>query len=1523
MGWCFLACQEGDVIGGPLFERGRNWIRGLALAALGCAALTAAMGQPLRLPQREFSANSARKDANKFLAQRSISKMPRGEAARDYANALTALARAQATPSVTSSGAWTSVGPQQVSTSRFGLITGRVTTIAVDPSDKSGNTVYLGTTGGGVWFSNNAAGPPGSVTFKPLTDTTSAYSAPGAYSLSIGAITVQPGATGVILAGTGDPNDASDSYYGEGILRSTDGGQSWTQIAHADLTGATNALDFYGEAFAGFAWSTTTPNLVVAAVTDSAVGNTDNVVGSYSNTVLGLYYSTDAGATWTLATLSDNGITFQSPQLDPQGGNAATSVEWNPVRQEFIAAIRYHGYYESSDGENWTRIANQPGLNLAAAICPANIGQAGSPGCPIYRGTVAVQPATGDTFAITVDANDQDQGLWQDVCNAGTSGCANPVIQFGQQISDTALEASDASGRILQGTYDLSLVAVPWEQDTILLAGTRDIYRCSMAQGCAWRNTTNVDGCAAAQVAPSQHAIDATFGSSGLVYFGNDGGLWRTTDVVNQTQASCGPDDAVHVQNLNAGLGSLADVADLAVSTGNAAEMLVALGPAGTAGTSMQNNVWPQVLDGEGDRVAIDPANDNNWFATTNTGVAISECTSGISCTPAAFQPVLGATQVGSGEAAQNYPASWMLDPLDSSQMLLGTCRIWRGPADGMAWTNSNLLSTMLDGVQQSFCNGNQLIQSMSATASGSSGAEQIYAGMTGSGMTGLAPGHVYTQTIPATPNGPVPWTDLTENTVTNASGTPSETRFNPDGYGISSLYADPHDPTGMTVYATVQEFVAPMDFSRTLYGSTDGGQQWLNLSNNLPKVPANSVVVDPNDAQIVYVATDAGVWYTLNIASCADFTQPCWNPMGTGLPYSPVLKLRTINEGSNSLLVASTYGRGVWEIPLLSAGTASTAATVSPASLDFGNQQAQTVSAPSTVTVTVSGALDLNVTNTSVTGDFNLGANTCTGSIAAGATCTVAVSFAPSTTGLRTGTLTIFANVPEGSITVPLNGTGTTPASVVLTPASLSFGTEMIGSTTTAQDITVSNTGSNPATISQVSVVGNFSITANTCGTSLAGESGCTLSVVFTPQNSGTSYGSVTIIDSAGTQTAQLTGTGQNPATDSVSPASLTFATQQIGTTSAAQAVTLTNTGDASLTEVQASVTGDFTAVNNCGTSLSGHASCTVEVSFVPTKVGAESGTLTITDMLGSHTVMLAGMGEAGPSVTVTPSPLQFGGYGVGQTAPAQTVTLTNNGGVALSDITANITTGFSIAANTCTGTLAVGSSCSVGVTFAPTAAGAATGTLTVTVGSSSQTYKVPLTGFGDDFTLGSTSSTTQTITSGSTATYGLSATPVNGSTGAITFTCSGAPAGASCAVTPAQGTLDGTNAFDVTLTVITGQSTAQLTPLEANRHAPGALLCLAPWFWLELGRWRRQRSRRGGLWSAGMVLVLMLGLGSALGLMGCGVKASGGTSSSGTGGTTGSGTTQTTPSGSYPITMTASMAGIQKTIQVTLTVE
>ncbi len=119
----------------------------------------------------------------------------------------------------TQAASWQAVGPAAVVSATYGALSGRITALALDPNDATGNTLYAGTTGGGVWKSTNAAGASGAVTLTALTDTLPAFSANAGSaviaSLSIGSLAVQPSVNPVVLAGTGDPNDATDSYYGE------------------------------------------------------------------------------------------------------------------------------------------------------------------------------------------------------------------------------------------------------------------------------------------------------------------------------------------------------------------------------------------------------------------------------------------------------------------------------------------------------------------------------------------------------------------------------------------------------------------------------------------------------------------------------------------------------------------------------------------------------------------------------------------------------------------------------------------------------------------------------------------------------------------------------------------------------------------------------------------------------------------------------------------------------------------------------------------------------------------------------------------------------------------------------------------------------------------------------------------------------------------------------------------------------------------------------------------------------------
>jgi hypothetical protein len=1441
---------------------------------------------------------------------------------------------------------WQALGPSAVISQHYGNITGRVTAIAFDPNDTSGNTIYLGTTGGGVWKSANAAGALASITFSPLTDTLPVFSINAGSStvpsLSIGAVAVQPAANPVVLAGTGDPNDASDSLYGEGILRSTDGGQTWTIATLAQNSG--NYYSFAGLSTAAIAWSTASTNLVVAAMSVSPQASTVDAAGSDS--VPGLYYSTDAGTTWHMSTLYDGAQVVQTPQPLGTGqvGNAATSVVWDARRGLFIAAVRSHGYYSSPDGANWTRLSNQPGTGLTTANCPVGSNGQGSANCPILRGTLAVQPVTGDLYALTVDVNDNDQGLWQDLCNAAGGSCAIASPSWsGGRIDNGALEVGagtvgSGSTAITQGSYNLSLAAAASPSGgTLLFAGTVDLYRCSIAAGsssCALRNTTNaLNGCnAPAAVAPAQHAIAAELTSgSELVLLGNDSGLWRSTDGVNQSGPACSAADAQHFDNLNTAIGaagSLAEIVGFAQDPTNPDIIIAGLGEDGSAATTNASTLaaWPQLSSGEGGLPQIDQVNPANWLVTIGAEVNLKSCTSGFDCTAADLLPpsTIGAAQVNNDAALFDAPS--LLDspenaPQQISNLLLGTCRVWRGTANsGSTWSTANQLSPAFDGSAGACTPNSAMVRSLAAGGpvanSGnpqSSGSTVLYAGIAGAldGGGNIA-GHLFVTTAANNASPATPWTDAAHSSVSNDVGNAHV--FNPDKFDISSIAADPHDATGATVYAAVMGFGA----APHLYRSTDFGSNWLNITSNLPSAPANAVLVDPNDANTVYVAMDTGVFVTQTVTTCSSAN--CWSPLGTGLPNAPVTTLEAApqmptGDGRLGMLRAGTYGRGLWQIPLLNATTINAPAiTLSATSLIFPVQAVATQSSAQIITVTSVGNQPVTFGTPAITGDFVETGNCSGQTLAVGATCTFSINFAPTQTGTRSGTLTIYGNIVGGQTEVGLSGTAAPAAAVVLTPLALTFPATLVNQTAAAQIITVANTGANTVSLNSPAISGDFAITASTCATTLAPQTACSLSISFTPTAGGMRTGVLTVTDSAGTQTAQLTGTGNAPATDTLAPPSLTFAQQAIATTSSAQQVTLTNSGDVALTLITAAVSpGDFTATNSCGPSLNPHSSCAISVGFVPSAIGARSATLTVTDQFRSQTVSLAGTGVAPPGVSLSPASVSFAATGVGLSSPAQTLTLTNNGGLPLHISSTAMSAGFQIASSTCGSALAAASSCNLVIVFTPAAPGAVSAALTLTDDAPSGSQTAKLTATGIDYALATNGASSVTLSSGATASYPLVLTSLQGLSGTVALACSGAPANSICIVTPNTSNLGGS--YIVSATVQTGQSQTSAAlakpgslapkPWTAHRAPMLALLFATPLAFLR----RRRIFIR--------LMLPLLFLATFSGLCGCG------SSRTIPGDGTGGGGSSSTPSGTYTLTVSAFAAGLTHSVNVTLIVQ
>ena len=1337
---------------------------------------------------------------------------------------------------------------------------------------------------------------------------------------------MQPLANPILLAGTGDPNDATDSYYGEGLLRSSDGGLTWTLISESH-DGVNGNHSFAGLATAAIAFSSTTPTLVVAAFTTSPESTIVNAENSFS--IPGLYYSTDSGNTWQMSTIMDGSQVVQQPQQLGTGqvGNAVTAVVWNSLRQKFFAAVQGHGYYSSPDGITWTRLAAQPGTNLTTTNCPVGVNGLGNPTtCPIFRGALAVQPVTGDLYALTVDVNNLDQGLWQDLCNATSGACSNNAPTFANRIDNAALEAGSGNTAIAEGNYNLTLAAEPsTSNSTLLFAGTIDLYRCVISANsstCALRNTTNaLNGCSTpAAVAPSQHALAALTAASPLIFIGNDGGLWRSLDGVAETGSTCASTDASHFNNLNASLGSLAEITGFAEHPTDPNTLLAGLGANGSAATLSASalTAWPQLSAGEGGFPFLDPTTPTNWYFAIGAGVNLKQCSLGSACTAANFTAPATINQAQVDYDVDLLDAPTLLDPALTTNLLAATCRVWRGPAaSNSTWSISNAISSALNGSATPCITNSPLIRSLAAggpsitsTNAQNSGSEVIYAGLAGS-LDGGAniPGHLF---VTKSANiSPTIWTDISLSPVSNDTNL-----FNASGFDISSIAVDPHDATGATVYATIMGFGGPY-----LYRSTDFGAHWFNISNNLPAAPANAVLVDPNDANTVYIALDTGVYVTTTVLTCSTVGSNCWSPLGTGLPNAPVIALSAAanmptGDGRLGMLRAGTYGRGLWQQPLLTAiAVAQPALTLSATNFTFAAQQVSTQSLAQTLTVTSSGNSPVTFGALAISGDFTETDNCANQTLAINSSCTAQLYFAPTATGARTGQLTLYANISGGQALVSLAGTGTTPAAITFNPAAFDFAATLVNQTSAVQNFTVNNAGGATATLQTPIIAGtnssDFAISTNTCSSTLGSSTGCTLSITFTPSATGTRSAQLSLTDSAGAQTAQLTGTGSAPATDTLSTTALTFTQQTIGTTSTAQTVTLTNNGDVALTLITTSVTaGDFTTTNACGNSLATHSTCAIQVNFIPTATGTRAATLTITDEFRSQTVALTGTGIAPPGVSLLPTSLAFAPTGVGLTTAPQILTLTNNGGQTLNISSITTSAGFVVATNTCASSLAANSACTLQIVFSPTAAGATTGLITFIDNASTPTQTVALSATGIDFALAPAGSTTQTLSStiGTQAVYNLQLSSLATLTGTVALSCTGAPTNATCTVAPFTAPLGATTPINVTVHIDTQ---AQLAPpflFNNFFHSTGIVLALL----LPTAFFFRRRMRKPLLSLATLIFIILIT--TALTSCGAGrlIPDNGPIAP-----------TYPTPTGTYNLTVTATSAGLAHTVGLTLIVQ
>jgi hypothetical protein len=338
---------------------------------------------------------------------------------------------------------------------------------------------------------------------------------------------------------------------------------------------------------------------------------------------------------------------------------------------------------------------------------------------------------------------------------------------------------------------------------------------------------------------------------------------------------------------------------------------------------------------------------------------------------------------------------------------------------------------------------------------------------------------------------------------------------------------------------------------------------------------------------------------------------------------------------------------------------------------------------------------------------------------------------------------------------------------SLSIVPPALGFGVQNSGTTSTSQTVSITNISTTAINNVTIAASAGFKET-NTCPASLAPQASCTITVTFAPTANGPQNGTITITDSAADspQTITAGGTGNTGPFVSISPFSLTFPTQAIGTTSPAQTLTVTNTGTANLlfSQIVVANSNDFAETDNCTgeATIAPNGTCTISVTFTPSVTGVETADLQLSDNAQSNGVQSVGLtGNATNSITIMPPVLGFGNQAINTTSAAQTVTFTNTGTTAVSIPSVVVGAGFAQTNNCTAAPLAAGAACTVMVTFTPTSAIAYSTNLTFTDSAPNSPQMVGLTGTG---------------TSGTT----LALTVTEGGTG--TGTVTSAPAGISC---------------------------------------------------------------------------------------------------------------------------------------------